>query len=136
MRFLPAMLVGALSMGTIGLVDAGPAARNGGVERGKAMYRQYCAVCHGNNGKGHGTGAVASKIHPTDLAALRRINKNVFPAELIDSALQGADPVVAHGTPGMMVWGSIFLAEANGNEAAAAAARRDLIAYIESIQEK
>jgi hypothetical protein len=43
---------------------------------------------------------------------------------------------VAHGTPGMMVWGAIFLADTNGNEPAAAATRHDLIAYIESIQEK
>ena len=104
-------------------------------DRGRVTYREYCAVCHGNNGEGHGPVASASKIHPTDLTALRRIN-GVFPAAQIDAVLSGANPIVAHGAPGMTVWPAMLASDANGNEAVAAATRHDLIAFIESIQKK
>jgi len=128
-------LLAVVAAGSVGPVHASGAAGNAELAQGKAVYREYCAVCHGNDGRGHGPIAKASKIHPTDLAALRR-NNGSFPAQQIDAALRGDDPVVAHGAPGMMVWGALFLSDVNGNEAAAAATRRDVIAYIESMQEK
>jgi hypothetical protein len=36
----------------------------------------------------------------------------------------------------MMVWGALFLADANGNQAKADARINDLVAFIESIQVK
>ena len=43
---------------------------------------------------------------------------------------------MAHGSPGMMVWGAFLLADANGNQARADARISDLVAFIESIQVK
>lgn len=51
-------------------------------------------------------------------------------------AIKGTSPVVAHGAPGMMVWGALFLAEANGNQSKADGRIRDVVAFIESIQVK
>jgi len=105
------------------------------VERGRAKYHEYCIVCHGSGGHGHGQIAKASKMRPTDLTTLRRAD-GVFPAEHIDAVLSGRQPMAAHVAPGMLVWPALLGAEANGNEAVAAAIRHDLIAFIESIQRK
>jgi mono/diheme cytochrome c family protein len=105
------------------------------IERGKVTFQEHCAVCHGTGGKGNGPAAGALTKRPTNLAALRKINGS-FPAVQIKSAIKGTDPVVAHGIPAMMVWGAIFRADANGNETAVDARISDLIAFIESIQEK
>ena len=34
---------------------------------GKALFQQYCASCHGDDGKGAGPAAVAFKVQPPDL---------------------------------------------------------------------
>jgi hypothetical protein len=39
------------------------------------------------------------------------------------------------GLPAMMIWGTMFVAEANGNSGAAEVRVRDLVAFIASIQE-
>ena len=33
---------------------------------GKKLYTQYCAICHGNKGKGHGVAGMALKPRPAD----------------------------------------------------------------------
>jgi len=62
--------------------------------------------------------------------------KGAFPAAQVTAALKGTDPVVAHGNPGMMIWGAMFLAEANGDQAKADARISDVVKFIESIQVK
>lgn len=58
------------------------------------------------------------------------------PAALVEAILKGTDPVAAHGSPGMMIWGAFFLADANGNQATADARIQDVVTFIESIQVK
>ena len=38
------------------------------VERGKQLFAQFCAGCHGKNGQGDGPAAAALKPKPTNLA--------------------------------------------------------------------
>ena len=39
---------------------------------GKEMFTEYCAPCHGVDGKGNGPAASAMKIPPTDLTQLAK----------------------------------------------------------------
>jgi len=102
------------------------------VERGRATFQASCAVCHGERGNGKGPAAPALTPRPTDLTMLSK-QKGTFPAARVESALRGTDPVVAHGDS-TMIWGAVFLADANGNKAKADARISDLVAFIESIQ--
>ena len=103
--------------------------------RGRVMFEQHCAACHGKGGSGDGPTASAMKTRPTDLTLMQE-RHGAFLAAQVESAIRGTDPVVAHGVPGMMVWGAIFRADAHGNEAAVDARIRDLVVFIETIQKK
>lgn len=103
------------------------------IERGKTIYLERCAVCHGDRGRGNGPAAPALRTRPTNLAKLRKRN-GIFPADRVEGSIKGTTPVVAHGATGMMVWGAFFLADANGNQAGADARIRDVMAFIESFQ--
>jgi mono/diheme cytochrome c family protein len=104
------------------------------IERGRATYRQYCAPCHGNNGRGDAPGAGAMKPRPTNLTRLTR-QSGTFPAARVEAALKGTDQTQAHSS-GMMVWRAFFLADDNGDEAAANVRVKDVVAFIASIQSK
>ena len=105
------------------------------IDRGKTTFKESCAACHGEGGRGNGPAADAMKQRPSNLTRFTR-EKGVFPASDIQASIKGTSAVVAHGAPGMMVWGALFLADANGNQAKADARIADLVAFIESIQVK
>jgi mono/diheme cytochrome c family protein len=112
--------IGAVALGTVvvGLVawaaQAPPPA--GGEQRrlissleGQALYREYCAVCHGEQGKGDGPMARALKSPPADLTHIAMRNGGTFPMKKIERIISGDSPVEAgHGTREMPVWGPIF----------------------------
>ena len=108
------------------------AAASSAVQRGKQTFQRLCVACHGD--RGDGKGATLNQ-HPTDLTRLAR-RTGTSPAALVEAALKGTDPVVAHGSPGMMVWGAFFLADAHGDRATADARIQDVVTFVESIQVK
>jgi mono/diheme cytochrome c family protein len=114
--------------------QGGTAPTRGAIERGRAVYEQNCATCHGKRGKGDAPGASTMKPPPTDLTMLTR-RHGAFPAERVEATLKGTDQTKAH-TPGMMAWKALFLADANGNETTADAHVKDVIAFIASLQAK
>lgn len=73
---------------------------------GKALYGQYCAVCHGTDGKGGGPAAEALKQRPTDLTQMSRRNQGRFPEEQFLKMMDGQVATAAHGSPDMPIWGS------------------------------
>lgn len=75
---------------------------------GVAMYKEYCAVCHGVEGKGNGPAATAMKKTPTDLTLLAKKNGGKYPAETIASFIRGDTAMPAHGSVDMPVWGTLF----------------------------
>src|SRR5271165_1322399 len=76
---------------------------------GKAMFMEYCAVCHGTNGKGNGPAASALKKAPADLTQLSAHAKDgKFPGVHVALYIQGDDTVQAHGTRDMPIWGDVF----------------------------
>lgn len=106
------------------------------VPSGRQMYREYCASCHGSDGKGRGP--VATSLHkpPPNLTTLARTHGGNFPREYVTNVLRFGPGYSAHGSPEMPVWGPIFQYFENYNEAAVRQRIKNLCDYLESIQEK
>lgn len=75
---------------------------------GKTLYHEYCAVCHGIDGKGNGPAAAALKQPPSDLTQISRRNNGRFDDERMLRILNGQEGVTAHGSPDMPTWGAVF----------------------------
>ncbi len=76
--------------------------------KGADLYRQFCAVCHGINGRGDGPAVEALSSKPSDLTLIRRLNNNKFPTIHIQRVIAGDDRVTAHGSKEMPSWGDTF----------------------------
>lgn len=104
---------------------------------GKEMFTQYCAPCHGADGKGKGPAASAMKAAPTDLTQLTKTNEGKFPANHLASVLKfGSGPASAHGSADMPVWGPLFQSLDKYHDTAVQQRISNLVNYIESIQAK
>jgi len=103
---------------------------------GQEMYKHYCAVCHGTDGKGDGPAAPAFKKPPADLTSLAAKNNGHFPDLRVQTSIrQGI--VTAHGTSDMPVWGPLFK-ELDKNSGSAEKLEplrvKNLTDYIKSLQ--
>jgi mono/diheme cytochrome c family protein len=78
-------------------------------ERGKDLFLEFCASCHGVSGKGDGPVAPSLKTPPADLTVLATHNKGQFPSLKVMEAINAGPSVPAHGSEVMPVWGPIFL---------------------------
>ena len=76
--------------------------------KGVDLYREFCAVCHGVDGKGSGPAADALKQKPTDLTQITRRNNSTFPEIHLQQVIKGDASVMAHGSTDMPTWGNIF----------------------------
>ena len=65
---------------------------------GKQMYINYCASCHGVDGRGNGPAAAALRMPTTDLTVLSRNNHGVFPETHIVTVLQYGAEFPSHGS--------------------------------------
>jgi mono/diheme cytochrome c family protein len=103
---------------------------------GKEMFKSYCAVCHGAEGKGNGPAASALKTAPVDLTTLSKNNGGKYPSLKVSSAIRGDSAVSAHGTKEMPVWGPLFWDMSKGHEGEVQQRVTNLTKYIESLQAK
>jgi mono/diheme cytochrome c family protein len=104
---------------------------------GAALFRAYCASCHGVSGRGDGAVAKFLKLPPANLMRLSARNSGVFPADRVARTIDGRHAVRTHGESTMPVWGPIFArSPIVADEAAVDARIRALVAYLESIQEQ
>ncbi len=77
--------------------------------QGPALYRAYCAECHGTDGRGGGPMAKSLKTAPSDLTRITARNSGEFPLVRLEKIISGEEAVAAgHGTREMPVWGPIF----------------------------
>ena len=79
----------------------------GYVEKGKKLFLQHCATCHGTDGKGQGPVAAVLKDGPPDLTLIKAPNEK-FPLDRVLTVIDGEKSVTAHGTRKMPVWGTVF----------------------------
>lgn len=100
--------------------------------RGPEMFRAYCAVCHGVDGRGGGPAADSLKKRPADLTQLSRKNDGKFPAVRVGNVIQGFDIVASHGSRDMPIWGTVF--RTLGDSATVKLRVENLTAYLESLQ--
>jgi mono/diheme cytochrome c family protein len=106
---------------------------------GKQMYADYCAPCHGQDGKGNGPAATAMKTPPANLSLLAKNNGGKYPEAHVAAVLNFGDEKSAHGNKQMPVWGPLFesldwTSSAKGTEAKQRINR--LNSYIETLQAK
>jgi mono/diheme cytochrome c family protein len=94
---------------------------------GEAMYKAYCAACHGAAGKGDGPATSALKKRPADLTQLARKNNGRFPAAEVMTYING-------GTHEMPVWGTLFRSLEPDKEAVSTIRVRVLEEYIKTLQ--
>jgi len=116
---------------TIKKVNARPTETLNGVD----LFKEYCAVCHGNGAKGDGPAADALKKKPADLTQLARKNGGTFPELHVMNYIKGQDVVAAHGTRDMPIWGSIF-SQMSPNPDLVQVRTYALLKYIEQMQAK
>lgn len=103
---------------------------------GQEMYKSYCAVCHGADGKGNGPAVGALKVPPPDLTTLAQKNGGKYPALKVSAVLHGESALAAHGSKEMPIWGELFWSMSGGHEQEVQQRVANLNKYIESLQKK
>jgi mono/diheme cytochrome c family protein len=111
---------------------------------GQVMYKQYCASCHGADGKGKGPAASNLKTPPADLTTLTKRHMGRFPYEYVSNVLRFGPGLIvgpghqpsAHGSSDMPMWGGIFLTIDKNEERAVQQRIKNLCDYLASVQEK
>ena len=111
---------------------------NASLAAGAKLYKQNCAVCHGNDGTGNGPPPASSPFtEPTpDLTTLAKRHNGEFPAAYVKSVLRHGVTLPDHGPAEMPVWGVMFKAITKSDEAKVTARIDNLTNYIESLQAK
>lgn len=102
--------------------------------RGRALYLQYCASCHGVTAEGDGPIAHSLTTPPANLRRLAERFGNPLPADQVARFIDGRAEVKAHGPRDMPVWGTRFFYESGADERRAQQWIAQLVAYLQSIQ--
>ncbi|HEY6946476.1 MAG TPA: cytochrome c [Candidatus Acidoferrum sp.] len=104
---------------------------------GKEMYTEYCAACHGPDGKGDGPAAAALKTPAADLTTLaKRSEGAVFPRDRVANMLRTGTGAAAHGSSDMPTWGPLFKSLDPQHDISVQQRIKNLNDYLVSIQAK
>lgn len=106
------------------------------VASGKQTYTEYCATCHGTDGKGMGPTASVLLIPPSDLTTLAKKHGDKFPEEYVTRIVRLGKPIPAHGSVEMPIWGPVFSARDKFSELAVQVRIKNLCAYLNTLQQK
>ena len=102
---------------------------------GGSLFRQYCASCHGLDGKGHGPTASALSVPVPDLTQISARSRGSFPRVRVRNIIEGEESPVAHGSRQMPVWGPVFH-QVERDQDLGNVRVDNLASYLESIQRK
>lgn len=106
------------------------------VATGRELYISYCAICHGDDGKGAGSMTEYLKLPPADLTMIAARRGGNYPAEEIYQIIDGRVSVAGHGSGDMPIWGPTLKAsETLNNEKEVRESINNLVDYLKSIQE-
>ena len=106
---------------------------------GYKPYVQYCAACHGPEGRGDGPVAAELKQKPVDLTRLGQQYGMPLPRPRLVELIDGRDMVRAHGSREMPVWGERLIENVPpgpGTEAWKRGTLLSILEWIESAQRK
>ena len=106
------------------------------VPDGRQMFKQYCAACHGADGKGGGPAAAALKVPPPDLTTLAKRHDGKFPYDYVSNVLEFGPGFPSHGSSEMPTWGPIFRYYDKQNEKLVKLRIKNLCDYLASLQGK
>ena len=101
-------------------------------ERGKALFDEHCGTCHGEN---RNMALIDTMlVKPPDLTLIKeRKGVTEFPIVEMARMIDGRNLVKIHGDRAMPVWGEVFAAQGDDEEAIRGK-KGELIAYLMSIQ--
>ena len=106
-------------------------------EMGSELFLQYCASCHGEDGKGRGPAAGALATPPADLTRIAARRDGQFAEGEIARFIDGRFAPAAHGSREMPIWGARFgeqIPEAGVSEEIVRGRLLVLLEYLKSIQ--
>jgi mono/diheme cytochrome c family protein len=106
------------------------------VPSGEKLYKQKCAVCHGNDLKGNGPAPPPFEDVPPDLTTLAQRHGGTFPDEYFAEVLRNGVVLPAHGPPEMPTWGADFRTREHLDSTQVTLHITNLSNYIKSLQEK
>jgi mono/diheme cytochrome c family protein len=105
-------------------------------QTGERDYQNYCAQCHGIDGKGGRKGDIQGPA----LTPMSQMNGGRFPFQFVYDVIDGRKMAAAHKSLlHMPLWGVYFQPQGSSNSASEAkvtARITDLTRYIQSLQEK
>ena len=105
--------------------------------KGEALFRSYCASCHGVSAKGDGVMAPHLRFRPADLTLIAKRRAGRFDADEVYRIVDGRTLVAGHGGTDMPVWGDAFKYQPERYSEKEVKTRiRALVAYLKSIQVK
>jgi len=132
--------VGALSIALMIFGLAWAAQRTGAPKerliasiQGPALYKAYCAECHGPEAKGNGPVASTLKVAPADLTRISARNGGTFPLMRIERIISGEEERRGHGA--MPAWGPVF-SEVDRDQDLGRVRIDNLARYLRDIQTK
>ena len=131
--FIAAIAAG-LAAGQTKTVKRVPAQPTAAID-GKSLFNQYCAVCHGAEGKGDGPAAAGLKGPVPDLTHINQRNGGKFPELRMLELLKSGAPTPAHGSSEMPIWGPVFRSISN-NSSIDQLRIHEVLSYLEQIQAK
>jgi len=107
------------------------------VSAGRADFLQYCSSCHGFDARGNGPVTPALRVPPPDLTRIAARRGGQFPLAELARLVDGREPIEAHGSREMPVWGASFAEPLAGDPLRERIVRGQiqmLLVYLESIQ--
>jgi hypothetical protein len=106
------------------------------IRKGRELYLEHCAACHGVNADGHGPLEHELTAPPADLRLLSRKYGDPLREDEIARFMDGRADVAAHGPRDMPVWGWEMWQnpEGSGNPNQVSDSVAHTIHYLQSIQ--
>lgn len=102
---------------------------------GAEIFRDYCAPCHGMDGRGNGPVTPALRFNVPDLTQISKRAGGKFPGARVRSVIEGTESVSGHGSREMPVWGPVFH-QVDADQDLGAVRTDNVTKYLESMQQK